>query len=451
MSRISFLQDILGAVFTRDPASALNAAAGAGSFVDLCDALLSQRGEMSGNRIARGILARFAAADEQEQREFFELLNTRFDINAEYCVRAAQRYAQDTTARNLEMLRASVEPRRQELFRRLNQVPGATHELVKMRQQLHRHMRDEPSLARIDVDLRHLFVSWFNRGFLVLREIDWHTPANVLEKIIAYEAVHAINSWSALRRRLQPSDRRCFAFFHPSMPDEPLIFVEVALTRALPVSVGDVLKPEREEIEGSSADTAVFYSISNCQSGLSGISFGNFLIKQVATELQAQLPGLTTFRTLSPIPGFMRWVDALPESVHTTEDTAVQTPVDPFAVAVARRIANGDVEHLDVDSATALRRLVAYYLVNEKRDDGQPVDPVARFHLGNGASLDTVLADADRFDKGLKQSAGAMVSYLYDLGRVEANHEAYASERSVVRADSVDGLLGPAKRGRKRG
>ncbi len=445
MSRISFLQDILGAVFTRESPEALRATAGSGSFVELCDALLSERGEMSGNRIARGLLARFADADEQGEREFFKLLCSRFDINAEHCVRAAQRYAQETTVANLEILTESVEPRRQELLRRLNRVPGATHELVRMRERLFAHVRDEPSLARIDVDFRHLFRAWFNRGFLVLREIDWSTPANLLEKVIAYEAVHAISSWGALRSRLQPSDRRCFAFFHPAMPDEPLIFVEVALTLSTPSSVREVLSPEREPIAAEAADTAVFYSISNCQKGLAGISFGNFLIKQVATELRIQFPGLNTFRTLSPIPGFMRWVSSMPALAESPDES-----VDREAVRLAQALATGEVGSLEPQSRTLLEKLVAHYLARAKRDDGQPLDPVARFHLGNGASLDRVLAEADKFDKGLKQSAGAMVSYLYDLDKVEANHEAYASERAVIRSDVVEELLSETRRARKR-
>lgn len=450
MSRISFLQDILGAVFARESAEALSASAGNGSFVELCDALLSERGEMSGNRIARGLLARFAEADEEGEREFFELLATRFDINAEHCVRAARMYADDATSAHLEVLVESVEPRRQELLRRINRVPGATHELVRMRERLFAHARKDPSLARIDVDFRHLFRSWFNRGFLVLREIDWHTPANILEKIIAYEAVHAIGSWGALRNRLQPSDRRCFAFFHPAMPDEPLIFVEVALTLSTPSSVREVLSSDRETIPGEAADSAVFYSISNCQKGLAGISFGNFLIKQVATELRTQLPGLTTFRTLSPIPGFMRWLEAIPETQAETPPDEIAGSVDPESIAAAQRLAAGEAQDPDEDSLALLEKLVARYLAREKREDGQPLDPVARFHLGNGASLDRVLANADRFDKGLKQSAGAMVSYLYDLNRVEVNHEAYASEREVIASDSVTALLAEPKRARKR-
>lgn len=449
MSSISFLQDILGAVFVRNSAEALSAAAEDSSFAELCDALLSERGEMSGNRIARRLLARFAAADAHGEREFFDLLATQYDVDAEDCVRVAQAYANDGSARNLERLVDCTEPRRQELLRRINRVPGATHEIVRMRERLFVHVREEPSLARIDVDFRHLFRSWFNRGFLVLREIDWQTPANILEKIIAYEAVHAIDSWEALRSRLQPADRRCFAFFHPAMPDEPLIFVEVALTQSLPSSVAAVLSDNREAIDSETADTAVFYSISNCQKGLAGVSFGNFLIKQVVTELRARFPALTTFRTLSPIPGFMSWVDQVPVTIEHTSDEP-EDELDAFAIAQARRLAAGEITQLDGDARNAVERLVAHYLALAKRNDGQPMDPVARFHLGNGASLDRVLANADRYEKGLQQSAGAMVSYLYDLDRIDANHEAYASARDVICSNSVSELLLPLKRSRKR-
>lgn len=450
MSSISFLQDILGAVFLRESASKLDDDVGDGSFAELCDALLSERGELSGTRLARSLLARFASADEAGEREFFTVLATRFDVDATQCVEAAQRYAREATSQNLNRLMQTAEPSRQELLRRLNRVPGATHQLVRMRERLFVHVREDPALARIDLDFLHMFRSWFNRGFLVLREIDWHTPANVLEKIIAYEAVHEIRNWAALRARLQPSDRRCFAFFHPAMADEPLIFVEVALTQSLPSSVGEVLAPERNIITAEEADTAVFYSISNCQGGLAGVSFGNFLIKQVATELKHQLPDLKTFRTLSPIPGFMRWLDTLPAAEAEIDKAYPEACFDPVSVSLARLLASGGMDELDADASLSLKRLVAHYLVNEKRSDQQPRDAVARFHLGNGASLDSVLADANRFPKGLQQSAGAMVSYLYDLDRVLENHEAYASERLVIRADDVNDLLVLPRRLRKR-
>ena len=425
-----------------------------GSFVELCDSLLSQRGEMSGNRLARGLLSRFAKSSTEEQVEFFNMLLARFDINAEHAVRAAQRYADDKSPEGLAILMDSVEPRRQELLRRLNRVSGATNELVKMRALLLEACKQEKDLRRIDVDFQHLFRSWFNQGFLVLREIDWHSPANILEKIIAYEAVHEISSWSDLRGRLKPSDRRCFAFFHPSMLDEPLIFVEVALTNTRPESISDVLESNRETIAENDATMAVFYSISNCQKGLAGVSFGNFLIKQVAKELSAQLPNLSTFRTLSPVPGLIRWVDSQLQT-HSPKHTDLDSPASDAHdllehLRIAKRVSDRLNEDADPHELEQLQLLVAHYLTLEKRSDLQPMDPVARFHLGNGASLDAVLPGADTSSKGLSQSAGVMVSYLYDLDKIEENHEAYANEREVIASSDITALFNRPRRARKR-
>lgn len=439
MTRLRVLQELLGSVFAGNLPVGFPGGAGQQgehverSFAALCDALLSSRGEVSGGLLARALLGRLAGATVDEEREFFELLAQRFDVNATQCAGAARHYAQAPTADNLERLVQSVEPRRQELLRRLNQASGGTAALVRLRERLFEHMSEAAPLQRIDVDFRHLFRSWFNRGFLVLREIDWNSSATVLEKIIAYEAVHAISSWEALRERLQPEDRRCFAFFHPAMPDEPLIFVEVALTREAPGSIREVLAETRESVPAIEADTAVFYSISNCQRGLAGVSFGSFLIKQVAAELQASLPNLKTFRTLSPVPGFMRWVGAQPDP-----------PAPPLrsGLAVAHACAAGGSPSDDAERV-ALASAVAYYLADATRADGQPQDPVARFHLGNGASLDRVLPQADLYDTGRQASAGAMVSYLYDLTAIEANHERYASRREVIVSAQVQALLDP--------
>ena len=459
MSRISYLSELLSSVFVRQEQQ--QQGAGHGSFTELCDSLLSQSGEMSGNRLARGLLQRYASSSEEERLAFFQLLASRYDINAEHALRAAQRYAENKSADNLSILMDSVEPKRQELFRRLNQIPGATNDLVQMRSQLLALCKQYPELRSIDIDLQHLFRSWFNQGFLVLREINWDSPANILEKIIAYEAVHAISSWSALRARLEPSDRRCFAFFHPAMLDEPLIFVEVALTTNSPATIREVLKTDRTILNGQDATMAVFYSISNCQSGLAGVSFGNFLIKQVAKELSRQLPGLDTFRTLSPVPGFMRWVNAQ-LAADEAADSEKGVELDSTGVRIkealhtARKVSNyettesGTPLSLDEDEGEQLQYLVAHYLTNEKRNESVPLDPVARFHLGNGASLDAVLPGADMYKKGLAQSAGAMVSYLYDLDKVEDNHEAFANDGEVIVSSAVSSLLNKPRRARKR-
>lgn len=452
MSRYRFLSDLLSTVFNRHDAD--TDISEEGSFKELCEALLSERGEQSGQRLARGLLKRYRHASKDEKRSFFTHLLTDLDINPAVAIRAAESYAKDRNAKSLSDLINAVEPKRQELFRRLNRVPGATAELVRMRADLLEMQRAVPELRRIDVDFQHLLKSWFNQGFLVLREIDWHTPANILEKIIAYEAVHAINSWSALRSRLEPSDRRCFAFFHPSMLDEPLMFVEVALTQSDPSTVREVLVPSRSVLDAYETDTAVFYSISNCQKGLAGVSFGNFLIKQVARELSEQLPNLSTFRTLSPVPGFMNWVNSMSEK--GIERGSLEEPNEPVdvqiheALRIAMRVGGGEDANFTAEEGRQLQGLVAHYLINEKRPSGEPLDPVARFHLRNGASLDRVLPGADVFRQGLSQSASVMVSYLYDLERVDSNHEIYVREFDVFTSDEVAALLVRDRRSKKR-
>lgn len=442
MNRINYLSELLSSVFARQEQK--QKIDSGGSFFELSDALLSRSGEKSGNELARALLNRFAIASDQEKLEFFQLLASRFDINAEHALRAAQHYAENKNAEHLTILMDSVEPRRQELFRRLNRVPGATNELVQMRACLLKLSRQYPELLSIDVSLLHLFRSWFNQGFLVLREIDWHSPANILEKIIAYEAVHAINSWSELRSRLQPDDRRCFAFFHPAMLDEPLIFVEVALVQRFPETIDTVLAHQRKVLPDTDATMAVFYSISDCQKGLAGVSFGNFLIKQVARELSRQLPSLKAFCTLSPVPGFMQWVNRTMDSgseSQAPEDEQARHRSLHAECRLARQVADGEVATISTEQSAQMKSLVTHYLVNEKRSDHLPLDAVARFHLGNGASLDAILPEADNSAKGLSQSAGIMVSYRYDLDKVEDNHEAFANEQRVVVSSDVRELM----------
>ncbi|CAN0253382.1 unnamed protein product, partial [Phaeothamnion confervicola] len=337
----------------------------------------------------------------------------------------------------LAELQRVVDSPRQEFFRRLNLAPGATSEIVALRKEILGLMGKHPQLKAIDADLRHLLSSWFNRGFLVLRRIDWNTPAAILEKIIAYEAVHEIKGWEDLRRRLEPADRRCFAFFHPSLVDEPLIFVEVALMDAIPGAIADVLSEAAKPQAAATATTAVFYSISNCQEGLRGISFGNFLIKQVVQDLVRECPTLTTFVTLSPVPGFGRWLNRALDAF------------DAVAVPPSERIAMeglaGDAWTTDPDVEERMQphmmTLAARYMLTAKAPDGRPLDPVARFHLGNGARLERVNWPADRSPRGLREAHGLMVNYRYDLKEIETNHEAYANENRVVAARSVRGLL----------
>ena len=375
----------------------------------LCKDLIGNLGEVTGYAVASQILDRYEAMDDTQKLAFFTFLNNEMDIDPDAVIAATQAYADDGSVKNFRRLMKVAEAPRQELARRLNQVPGATGRIVAMRNDLLRFMRTDPDLAKLDADLRHLLSSWFNRGFLVLRPIYWESPAHVLEKIIAYEAVHAIDSWDDLRRRLQPKDRRCFGFFHPAMPDEPLIFVEVALTKGIPGSIQSVLSERRAPLLEAQADTAVFYSISNCQAGLAGISFGNSLIKQVAGDLSRALPQISTFVTLSPIPGLVKWL----EEMGMTQSV-------------------GDPE--------ALRALATYYLLEAKREGGLPRDPVARFHLNNGASIHEVHAGADLSENGLAQSGGVMVNYLYDLGRITENHEAFATSQKVTASAALRAL-----------
>lgn len=367
--------------------------------VALAGDLLSRRGEASGTAIAAALVARFEAADEPEIRSFLAALVDRFGPDHAAIGRAAAAYSADPSALHAAALHAAAEPRRQELIRRINLAPGGTAALVRMRAALLRMRDADPSFTAVDADFLHLFLSWFNRGFLMLRRIGWTTPVNILEKIIRYEAVHAIGGWDDLRNRLAPPDRRCYGFFHPQLVDEPLIFVEVALTKSVPAAIGPLLDPSRQAIPANEADTAVFYSISNTQRGLAGVSFGNFLIKQVVEDLRRELPGLARFVTLSPVPGFAAWLAKNPE--------------------------------------TDISRAAARYFLHAKDASGKPLDPVARFHLGNGARLERINPDGDPSERGMKQSKGLMVNYLYDLDAIEANHEAFAESSTVTAAADI--------------
>ena len=368
----------------------------------LCEELLSNKGEVTGLSLATEILDRFEGENQDGQKVFFTTLATDFDLDLTRLTTALQAYQADASKTSYRALMTAAASRRQTLFKKLNELPGATQRLVNMRKTLLGLLADNPELAVIDQDLQHLFTSWFNRGFLVLQPINWSSPAHILEKIIAYEAVHAIESWDDLRRRLQPRDRRCFAFFHPAMPDEPLIFVEIALSKEIPSSIQTILADRQDVSEDTAPTTATFYSISNCQTGLAGISFGNSLIKTVVSELRREFDSLNEFVTLSPLPQFARWLakqnqDA-PENIADTDLTA----------------------------------LAACYLVHEKTADGLPFDPVARFHLGNGARIHALHAKADMSVNGQARSHGVMVNYLYDLKQLETNHQKFVTDGDIA-------------------
>jgi malonyl-CoA decarboxylase len=416
----SFFRRLLGSMSRRRPGSLPRAALrSARRAISLCHALLSERGEVSGARLALEALAAYQSLDESALGFFFDLLVKEFSPDPEEVGRVADAYRQDPSQANLVRLQRAVEPPRQGLFRRLNMAGGGTGVLVEMRRRLLKTLPGRPHYAGIEADLAHLLGSWFNRGFLVLQRIDWRTPAMVLEKLIEYEAVHAIQGWPDLRRRLQ-ADRRCYAFFHPVLPDEPVIFIEVALTRGMSARVQPLLELDSAVADPASANCAIFYSITNCQEGLRGVSFGNLLIKQVAEDLGREFPRLKTFATLSPIPGFRKWLAATARGRPELAELLVRLDgprwVEDRSAAETQR---------------QLVRLCAYYLLHAKQGS-EPLDPVARFHLGNGARLEKLNWLGDTSEIGMRRSAGLMVNYVYRLDDLERNHEAYARDRRII-------------------
>ncbi|MGO9483853.1 MAG: malonyl-CoA decarboxylase [Rhodomicrobium sp.] len=437
---VSFFQEILAKISERGrqilDLPALIAAGGEESFESLCEELASSRGEASGVALARRILDRYEETGPAGKDAIFAYLASRFVPNAAEAKKAAEAYLQEPGHETLERLAMAVEPPRQELLRRLNLAPGGTAALVRMREDLLQRMNT--SLAGVDRDFVHLFSSWFNRGFLVLARMSWSSPASILEKIIAYEAVHEIKGWDDLRRRLDPHDRRCFAFFHPALVDEPLIFVEVALCSDIPASIHTLLESEGGPENADPEPTvAVFYSISNCQEGLRGISFGNFLIKQVVEELNRELPSLKTFVTLSPAPSFRSWLlRALGDG-----QLAYLGEAEKALLQKVREQGWSDVEaDQDALGPATLAAAGHYYLLAKNRS-GRPLDPVARFHLGNGARLERLNWLGDTSEKGIRQGLSLMVNYRYDLRDIERNHEAYVNQGSVIASKSVRALL----------
>jgi malonyl-CoA decarboxylase len=411
-----------------------------------CRRLLSERGEANGPAIAHGIIERLDALPDDLRARFFDHLARDFSPDPKVVLASAQAYAQAPSAEHLVRLMQVTEPPRQELFRRLNRTPGGTAALVRMRRALLERLPRQPQLQAVETDLLHLLSSWFNAGFLQMRRVDWNSPAQLLEQIIRHEAVHEIDGWDDLRRRLQP-DRRCFGFFHPQLPDEPLIFVEVALVGEMADSIAPLIDKKSPPLASDTFKVAVFYSISNCQPGLRNVSLGNFLIKRVAEELKHELPQLKTFCTLSPIPGLMSWLtrvrsfDDLPGVKPAQADQARQ------ALALLRKACGDDLSGLthagtlnalSTPTHQALWRLAALFLV---RLSPTPAgDPVARFHLDNGARLERLNANANLSSKGLKQSAGLMVNYLYDLSRIETCHDRFVRGR-VVHSRALSALL----------
>ena len=372
------------------------------------ESVMSSSGEVSSLVYAEHLLMLIETLDENDLVVFLKKLSENYDIDPETLSKASKEYSANKTQQNLQKISQSSEPQWVELFRRLNTTPNGTVRLVRLREKIRSLVKSNPDIAFFDSSLLSLFKSWFNPSFLVLEKIDWSTPANILEKIIEYEAVHEINSWDDLRARLAPEDRRCFAFFHPLIPDEPLIFVEVALCNEIPKTINEVIKIDRDVIEYKDINTAVFYSISNCQDGLSGISFGNFLIKKVAHKLKQELDDLNRFVTLSPVPGFVRWLKT--KSLENSLD----------------------------DNTLMTQALI--YLTESEREDNLPNDPVAKFHLGNGAILEQINLNADESAKGIAQSQGLMVNYLYNLKLLEKNHELFFKTKNVQESDGIKSL-----------
>ena len=410
----------------------------------LTSSLLSERGEASGAAVSRELLKVLESLSPEQRAEFLVYLAEGFQADEAKLADAARAYIASPSQMAAARLAECAEPPRQELLRRMNMAEGGTRALIKLREDIPALLPRFPVLSALDNDLRHLFVSWFNRGFLELRQIDWQTPAATLEKLIAYEAVHEIQGWDDLRRRLAP-DRRCFAFFHPALPGEPLIFVQVALVDGLSSAVTALLDRETDvtaqERRAALANAAIFYSISNCQDGLRGISFGNFLIKQVVEILRAELPGITCFATLSPVPGFRHWLkrqlaaETVAELGLTQEEH--ETLVESAGMSRAAQVPPA-LEPI-------LTRLAARYLTAGPGDKKARIDSVARFHLGNGARLERINWMGNPGARGMRESWGIMVNYLYDPGMIEANHESFVRDGVVARSAEVEALLAPAE------
>ncbi|MFZ1989336.1 MAG: malonyl-CoA decarboxylase [Alphaproteobacteria bacterium] len=405
---------------------------GADELIRLCDVLLARRGEAWAATTAGEVLAGYRAASQDERNRFLAVLAQSYNADETRLDKAIAAYHVQRNAASMAEIHAASESRRQHLIHELNLAPGGTLMLLRMREDGLRNRQSIPDFDTLDADFREVLGSWFNRGFLTLKRIDWSSPAAVLRKIIEYEAVHEIKDWEDLRRRVEPPDRRCYAFFHPQIPEEPLIFVEVALTTGIPSSVQGLLDDKRNPLPTSFANTAVFYSISNCQDGLRGVPFGSFLIKQVAELLKSELPGVKTFVTLSPVPTFASWLER--ERKMETSDLILDTERPALAAL------NQENWQDNEDVRAALTAIAARFFLNIRSKDKRPYDSVARFHLGNGAELANIHWMADVSPKGLKQSYGLMVNYLYDLRHIERNQTALEVRGEVAASGAVQKL-----------
>ena len=403
------------------------------SIITLCDELLSNKGIVFGITVARDITNLYQALSGENQLIFFKKINEKYKPNYEQVDSAIEFYAQTRDEKSLSTLFVAAEGKRRELFRRMNIAPNGTAIIIRMREDLLKIIEKNKELIHLDKDLVHLFKAWFNPGFLKLEKITWETKALILEKIIKYERVHLMKDMNDLKRRLG-EDRRFFSFFHPALDDEPIIFVQVALTKGLGKSIQEIMKPN-SDVE-KKYDTATFYSISNCQDGLTRVTLGNFLIKRVIFEIQEELPNIKKFGTLSPIPGFAEWLNYCDENkIH---DILGNTKNDmSFLKSINFKIGDPKI----ILYKENIIKLVAHYLVNEKDLNGFPVGDVTRFHLRNGASINDIVVSADISEAGFKRSFGIMVNYLYELNDIEKNHEEFVNNKKVIYSKELKKFL----------
>ena len=404
------------------------------SIINLCDDLISNKGAAFGITVARDITELYQTLSHENKLLFFKKINEKYKPSFTQVNEAIDTYKNSQNENTLFNLFRASEGKRRELFRRMNMAPNGTSNIVLLREDLLKTLNENKDLKSLDNDLRHLFREWFNPGFLKLEKITWDTKAAVLEKIIQYERVHQMKDMNELKRRLG-EDRRFFSYFHPALEDEPIIFVQVALTKGLGKSIQELMKPSTGDKE--KCDTATFYSISNCQEGLSRVTLGNFLIKRVVYEIQEELPNIKNFGTLSPIPGFADWFAYLDEA--KTKNILGKLSNEDLSFLKSQDLKIGDKRI--IEKKEAITKLVVHYIVNEKNNKGLPINDVSRFHLGNGAIVDDIVVNANISEVGFKRSFGVMVNYLYELKNIEKNHEDYINNKKVIFSDKLKKYL----------
>ena len=404
------------------------------SILSLCDDLISNKGAAFGITVARDITELYQTLSIENKILFFKSINEKYRPSFTKVNEAIDVYKNSQNEKTLSDLFKVSEGKRRELFMRMNMAPNGTSIIVSLREDLLKILKENKDLVSLDEDLKHLFKSWFNPGFLKLKKITWDTKAAILEKIIKYERVHHMKDMNELKRRLG-EDRRFFSYFHPALEDEPIIFVQVALTNGLGRSIQEITK--QSSGDEKKYDTATFYSISNCQEGLSRVTLGNFLIKRVVYEIQEELPHIKNFGTLSPIPGFVDWFSYLEESKIKNILGNIKNQDVMFLKSKDLKIGDKRI----IDNKEAIIKLVSNYIVNEKNSDGFPVNDVSRFHLGNGAIVEDIIINANISDVGFKRSFGVMVNYLYELKNIEKNHEEYMNKKKVILSDKLKRYL----------